>query len=88
MKDTHNFARQSGIQAYLIATPTNIASAIEAVNAFGTIATELDYTYKSQAFHVAKGTALNHLEQHAQSTDPETAKHARQALQKLAIMLA
>ena len=87
MKDTYLFARASGIPVYLIATPTNAASAVESVNAFGILATELPYAYKSKAFHLARGTAFNHLEQHTQSKDENTARHAREALQKLAVML-
>ena len=87
MKDAYNLARASGIHPNLITTPTNAASQIDATNAFGILLAELDYTHKSRAYHEAKGVAFSHLEQHAQSPNKETANHARDALQKLAIML-
>ena len=87
MKEVYHFARVSGIHPNLITNPTNAASQVDAINAFGILVTELPYTHKSKAFYDAKGVAFSHLEQHAQSPNEDTANHAREALQKLAILL-
>jgi len=87
MKDTYILAKMYGIDYHLIATQTSVASPITAINAFGIIVTEKDYKYKSKAFHEAGRLISSHLEQHAQSHNQDTANHARESLQKLALLL-
>jgi len=87
MKDTHYFAHIRGIDYGLFTTPTSAASPHEAVSALGIFSIELGYAYRSKAFHDAKGKVFSHLEQHARSPNPQIANNAREALQKLAIML-
>jgi len=87
MKDAYKFAIESGIHPYLITSPTDAASQVDAINALGTLAAEQPYTHKSKAFYDAGRLVKSHLEQHAQSPHSEIANHAREALKKLAIML-